>query len=311
MTFLFTDIEGSTKLWETEPVRMADALARHDRLCRGSVEAHGGRYVKTTGDGLHAVFGDPSAAVAAVIELQRGMAAIAADCGLPFKIRCGLHTGAAQERDGDYFGSAVNRAARIMSAAHGGQVLLSQSVVDLGQGRFPDDTDLLHLGRVRLRDLSAPEDVWQLLHADLPRTFPALRSLDSTPNNLTQQPTSFIGREKEIAGIKELLGKTRLLTLTGSGGCGKTRLAVQVAADLLESYADGVWVAELAAVADPALVPQTVTTILGLREEPGKSLTQTLTDHLKSRRSLLVLDNAEHLLAACAQLADAVLRQCP
>jgi non-specific serine/threonine protein kinase len=164
---------------------------------------------------------------------------------------------------------------------------------------------------VRLRDLAAAEDVWQLLQPDLPRTFPALRSLDSTPNNLPQQLTSFIGREKEMAEVKQLLCATRLLTLSGSGGCGKTRLAIHVAADLLESYPDGVWLVELAALSDSALVPQTVATVLGLREEPGKSLLQTLAQHLKSWHSLLVLDNAEHLLAACAQLADALLRHCP
>jgi predicted ATPase/class 3 adenylate cyclase len=310
VTFLFTDIEGSTRLWETEPTRMADALAHHDRLCRTAVETHGGRLVKMTGDGLHAVFGDPAAAVAAVLELQRGVAAIAQDCGIPFNVRCGLHAGIAQERDGDYFGSAVNRAARIMSAAHGGQILLSQRVVDLGRQRFPDGSDVVHLGRVRLRDLAAPEDVWQLHYTDLPLAFPALRSLDSTPNNLPQQLTSFIGREQEIEQIKSLFTRTPLLTLTGAGGCGKTRLALHVAAELLDAYPDGVWLVELAALADPALVPQTMAAVLGLREETGKSLAQTLTEHLKSRQVLLVLDNAEHLLGACAQLADALLRRC-
>ncbi|MEO8345372.1 MAG: tetratricopeptide repeat protein [Betaproteobacteria bacterium] len=311
LTFLFTDIEGSTKLWETEPVRMADALERHDVLCRGVVDDHGGRLIKMIGDGLHAVFVEPEGAVAATLELQRGMAAIAADSGLPFRMRCGLHAGSSQERDGDYFGSEVNRAARIMNAAHGGQILLSQSVVDLGRARLAKGMDLLHLGRVRLRDLAAPQDVWQLLHADLQRTFPALRSLDSTPNNLPQQTTSFIGREKEVVHIRELMGNTRLLTLTGSGGCGKTRLAIQVAADLLESHSDGVWLVEFAALADPGLVPQAVATVLGLREDHGKTLTQSLTEHLKSRQVMLVLDNAEHVLTACAQLADALLRDCP
>ena len=311
VTFLFTDIEGSTRLWETEPARMADALARHDRLCHATVEAHGGRIVKMTGDGLYAVFDDPVNAVAATLELQRGMAAIGSECGVTFKMRCGLHVGVSEVRDGDYFGSAVNRAARIAGAAHGGQVLLSQAVVELGKGRFPDGTDAMHLGRVRLRDLSGSEDVWQLLHSDLPRMFPALRSLDSTPNNLPQQLTSFIGRENEIVEVKKLLGTTRLLTLTGSGGCGKTRLATHVAADLLDAYPDGVWLVELASLADPDLVPQTVIRVVGLKEEPGRSLAQTLSEHLKSRHLLLVLDNAEHLLSACAQLADAVLRQCP
>ena len=169
----------------------------------------------------------------------------------------------------------------------------------------------MHLGRVRLRDLAGAEDVWQLCHAELPSLFPALRSLDSTPNNLPLQLTSFIGREKEIAAANALLGKSRLLTLTGSGGCGKTRLALHIAAVALDTFPDGVWLVELAALAGPELVPQTVAVVLGLREEPGRPFTQTLTDFLKSRHLLLVLDNAEHLLAACAQLTDAVLGQCP
>ena len=311
VTFLFTDIEGSTRLWEDEPTRMADALARHDSLCRIAVAEHGGRLVKMVGDGLYAVFDDPSAAIASTLELQRGVAAIANDCGLTLKIRCGLHAGVPQVRDGDYFGSAVNRTARLVSAAHGGQILLSQAVVDLARGTLGSDADVLHLGRVRLRDLSAPEDVWQLVAADLPQTFPALRSLDSAPNNLPQQPTHFIGREKEIDEVKALIRKTRLLTLTGAGGCGKTRLALQVAADQIEERPDGVWLVELAALTDPALVPQTTATTLGLKEQAGKSLTQTLTDHLQSRHLLLILDNAEHLLGSVARLADAILRRCP
>jgi predicted ATPase/class 3 adenylate cyclase len=310
-TFLFTDIEGSTKVWETEPVRMADALSRHDRLCRAVVERSGGRLVKMIGDGLHAVFDDPASAVMATVDLQRGMAAIGTDCGIALKMRCGLHAGVAEERDSDYFGGTVNRAARIMAAAHGGQVLLSQAVVNLARERFPVGTDVLHLGRVRLRDLAAPEDVWQLLHTDLPRTFPALRSLDSAPNNLPQQLTSFIGREKEIAEAKQLLSATRLLTLTGSGGCGKTRLGLQLAADSLERFPDGAWVVELAPLSDPGLVPRTAATVLGLEEQPGKAITATLIEHLADRHLLMVLDNCEHLLDACAMLADSLVRRCP
>jgi predicted ATPase len=290
---------------------MAEALADHDLLCRTAVEAHGGRVVKMIGDGLHAVFDEPRAAISSALELQRGMSAIGVAYGIPFRMRCGLHVGASQLREGDYFGSAVNRAARIMGAAHGGQVLMSQAVVDLAEDRLPQGAGLLRLGRVRLRDLSDPEDVWQLLHDDLPRTFPALRSLDATPNNLPHQVTSFIGREKQMSEVKRLLERARLLMLTGSGGCGKTRLAIQVAAELLDTYVDGVWLTELASVSAGALVEQTVAAVLGLKEEPGRSLTQTLIEHLKSRHALLVLDNAEHLLGACAQLADALLRHCP
>jgi predicted ATPase/class 3 adenylate cyclase len=308
VTFLFTDIEGSTRLWETEPVRMAEALARHDRLCRDCVARHGGHLLKMIGDGMHAVFVDAAAAVAATVDLQRGMGAIAAECGLSFKMRCGLNAGTAQERDGDYFGSAVNRAARIMAAAHGGQILVSQSIVERARERQDSGVALVHLGRVRLRDLSAPGDVWQVTHPELPSAFPALRSLDSTPNNLPQQLTSFIGREREVAAVKEMLGRARLLTLTGAGGCGKTRLALQVAADLLDAYPDGVWLVELAALADPDLALTTIATVLGLKEERGRTLLQAVTDHVASRRLLLLLDNAEHLLDACAHTVEALLR---
>lgn len=189
VTFLFTDIEGSTRLWETQPTLMAAALVRHDRLCRDVVEAFRGHVVKMLGDGLHAAFDDPYAAVAATFELQRGVAAIDADCGVPFRMRCGLHTGVVELRDSDYFGSVVNRAARISAAAHGGQVLLSQALVDRVAGRLADGLDVTHLGRVRLRDLASPEDVWQLTHSELRRAFPALRSLDSTPNRCWTTPS--------------------------------------------------------------------------------------------------------------------------
>ncbi|MEO8740580.1 MAG: tetratricopeptide repeat protein [Casimicrobiaceae bacterium] len=311
VTFLFTDIEGSTRLWETDPVRMASALERHDRLCRTVVQAHGGVLVKMIGDGLHAAFTDSSAALLTALQLQRGLAAIVADHGIAFRMRCGLHAGVAQVRDDDYFGGAVNRAARIMAAAHGGQVLLSQAVVDSSKGRLPAGTDLVSLGRVRLRDLANPEDIWQLTHPDLSPDFPPLRSLDSTPNNLPGQLTSFVGRFNEVAEVKRLLRETRLLTLTGAGGCGKTRLSLQVAADMLEDYADGVRLVELAALSDPGLLPQTVASVLGLKEQPGKTLTQTVIERIAARRLLLILDNAEHLLVACGDLVGDLLDACP
>ena len=310
-TFLFTDIEGSTRLWESEPTGMARALERHDRLCRSTVEACGGRLVKMIGDGLHAVFSDPAAAVSTALELQKGMAAIAAECGIAFKMRCGLHAGVAQARDDDYFGGTVNRAARIMAAAHGGQVLVSQAVVDSSAGRLPEGTDVVSLGRVRLRDLAEPVEVWQLSHPDLSPTFPPLRSLDSTPNNLPRQLTSFVGRETQIAEVEGMLRATRVLTLTGAGGCGKTRLAMQVAADMLDAFADGVWLVELASLSEASLVAPTLASVLGLKEQPGRVWTEVLVDHLARRHVLLVLDNAEHLLAACAEVANALLSQCP
>ena len=185
-----------------------------------------------------------------------------------------------------------------MSAAHGGQVLLSQAVVDGVRDSLPAVVSLRDLGSVRLKDLSTPEHVYQVVHPDLRQEFPALRSLEATPNNLPQQATSFIGREKELVELKRLLARTRLLTLTGSGGCGKTRLCLQVAADSLERFPDGAWFVELAPLADPGLVPQTVATVLGLKEEPGQSIRQTLAVYLKDKRLLLLLDNCEHLLEA-------------
>jgi len=311
VTLLFTDIEGSTALWERDETRMSQALALHDELARTSVESHGGSVVKKTGDGIHAVFDDASAAFAATLELQQALHDSALSGGAPLRVRCGLHRGVVEHRDGDYFGSTVNRAARIMSAAHGGQILLSQAVVDSVGSRLPPRVSLRDLGRVRLRDLSTPEYVYQAVHPQLRSEFPALRSLESTPNNLPLQPTTFIGRDKELAELNRLFATVRLLTLTGAGGCGKTRLGLQLAADSLERFPDGAWLVELAPLSDADLVPQTAATVLGLEEEPGKPITTALVEHLKDKRVLLLLDNCEHLLDACAVLAASLARQCP
>ena len=311
VTLLFTDIEGSTALWERDATRMSQALALHDALARSSVESHGGSVVKTTGDGIHAVFDDASAALAATLDLQRALHDSAVGGGAPLRVRCGLHRGVVEHRDGDYFGSTVNRAARIMSAAHGGQILLSEAVADGVRDCLPAQVSLRDLGRVRLRDLSTPECVYQVVHPQLRAEFPALRSLETTPNNLPLQPTTFIGRDKELTELKRLFAAARLLTLTGSGGCGKTRLGLQLAADSLERFPDGAWLVELAPLSDPGLVPRTAATVLALEEEPGKPITTTLVEHLKDKRALLLLDNCEHLLGACATLAESLVRQCP
>jgi predicted ATPase/class 3 adenylate cyclase len=311
VTFLFTDIEGSTALWEQDGARMSQALAAHDALARRAVEDHRGTVVKMTGDGMHAAFDDALNALAATVDLQQALVDPVATNGVPLRVRCGLHAGVVERRDNDYFGSPLNRAARIMRAAHGGQVLLSQAVADGVREILPPAVALRDLGRVRLKDLSTPEHVYQVVHPQLRQEFPALRSLEATPNNLPQQVTSFIGREKELAELRRRLAINRLLTLSGSGGCGKTRLCLQVAADALEQFPDGVWLVELASLVDPGLVAQTVATVLGLKEAPGKPIRQTLTDYLKDKRLLLLLDNCEHLLDSCAQLADAFLRQCP
>ena len=234
VTFLFTDIEGSSRLWETDADRMRPALARHDALVRGNVERHRGTVVKMLGDGVHAAFDDPADAVAAIVDLQLAMAEPPPEGALALRVRSGLNCGAVERRDGDFFGSAVNRAARIMSVAHGGQVLLSQSVVALVAERLPPSVTLRDLGLVRLRDLTSPEHVFQILHPKLRHDFPALRSLEATPNNLPQQVTTLVGRERELAEVKRLLTTTRLLTLIGAGGIGKTRLALHTAAQVMD-----------------------------------------------------------------------------
>ncbi|MFO1303256.1 MAG: tetratricopeptide repeat protein [Burkholderiales bacterium] len=309
--FLFTDIEGSTRLWQCEPERMPGSLACHDALLRTAVESHHGTVVKTMGDGICAVFDDPLDGVSAALALQRALADPGRTNGIELRVRCGLHVGAAEQRDGDYFGTTLNRAARIMGAAHGGQVLLSQGVAELVLDRLPPGTGLHDQGAVRLRDLAGPARIYQLTHADLRRTFPALRSLEATPNNLPQQVTSFVGRERELARVRDLLAQSRLVSLVGPGGIGKTRLSLQLAADLLEDFPDGIWFIEFAAIVDPSLVPKVVAQALGLQEDADTPVAQALCAHLASRRTLLVLDNCEHLVHACAAMADALLRSAP
>ena len=307
-TFLFTDIEGSTRLWEEEPERMRPALARHDALARSAVEGHGGTVVKMTGDGLYAAFEQPLDALGATLQLQQALSDAEATHGVALRARCGLHLGVVERRDNDYFGSAVNRAARIMGAAHGGQVIVSQAVVDRVADRLPHAVSLRDLGAVRLKDLARPERVYQVLHPRLRQDFPALRSLEATPNNLPQQITSFVGRERALAEVRQLLGRTRLLTVVGVGGLGKTRLSLQVGAEVLDDYADGVWLVQLAPLTDARLVPQAVASVLGVKEEAGRPVQEALVKHVRDRQLLLILDNCEHLAHACAELAKELLQ---
>src|SRR5436190_12019586 len=236
VTFLFTDIEGSTQLWEEQPERMQVAVARHDAILKAAVEHHRGRVVKMAGDGVHAVFDDPLDAVTASLELQQALADPEATGGIELRVSCGFHAGVEEQRDNDFFGRSVNRAARISGAAHGGQILLSQAVTALVRERLPVGATLRDLGFVRLRGLASPEQVYQLVYPSLRTDFPALRSLEATPNNLPLQLTSFVGREREVAEVKKLLGSTRLVTLIGVGGIGKTRLSLQAAADIVDDY---------------------------------------------------------------------------
>ena len=286
---------------------MRAALSRHDALCRDAVGTHRGTIVKTTGDGIYATFDDPVDALRATIALQSALADPEATAGVALRVRCGMHAGAVERRDDDFFGSVVNRAARIMSAAHGGQVLLSQAVAELAGDRLPPGVELLDLGLVRLRDLASPERVYQVVHPDLRRAFPALRSLEATPNNLPQQVSSFIGREQQLADSKSLLGTTRLLTLLGAGGLGKTRLSLQVAVDLIDDFLDGVWLVELAPLSDGTLVAQAVASTLGVKEEAGSPVQEALERFVKDRQLLLILDNCEHLLHACAGVVRSLL----
>ncbi|HEY5904054.1 MAG TPA: adenylate/guanylate cyclase domain-containing protein [Anaerolineales bacterium] len=313
LTFLFTDIEGSTRLWESHPEAMKLALARHDALLRAAVETNGGRLIKTTGDGIHAVFdtalGGACAALAGQQALRSEPWGMLAPSSL--RVRMGLHTGEAESRAGDYFGGTLNRAARLMSLAHGGQVLLSQSASDLLREQLPPDTSLRDLGEHRLKDLIRPEHVFQLEHPSVEADFPPLQSLDAFPNNLPVQLTSFVGRERELAEARARLAPARLLTLIGPGGTGKTRLSLQLAAEVLPDYRDGVWLVELAPLSDPELIVQSIAALFHLRRQMEMPVEENLLNYLRAKQMLLILDNCEHMVEACARLADLFLRTSP
>ncbi len=311
VTFLFTDIEGSTRLWEQQPERMPLVMARHDAISKSAVERNRGTIVKMTGDGVHAAFDRPLDALIATLEIQQQLLRAEAADGLPLPLRCGLHAGIDERRDGDFYGRSVNRAARIMCAAHGGQMLLSKVVADQVIGILPDGASLRDLGTVRLRDLSGPEHIYQLLHSQLRADFPALRSLEGTPNNLTQQLNSFIGRKREMVEIKQMLASNRLVTLLGMGGLGKSRLSTQLAADVLDDFPDGVWFVELAALTDPSSVPQAVATVLGVKEEAGRPVVDALTKYVRDLQLLIILDNCEQVVHGCADLAKRLLQAGP
>jgi len=293
VTFLFTDVEGSTRRWEADAEGMRVALAAHDEVLRGAIEGHGGWLFKHTGDGVCAAFASPRSAVDAAVAAQRA---------LELPVRMGIATGEAELREGDYFGAVLNRAARVMAAGHGGQILLAESTAGLLSG-----VDLFDLGPRRLRDVPVPVGVFQVRAAGLRTDFPALRALDTTPGNLRPQTTSFIGRESEVAELHAAVKAHRLVTLTGVGGVGKTRLALEVAARLADEFPDGVWFFELAAVTDAAVVPDAVAAVLGITQQPGKTVSESVASALEGRVRLLVFDNCEHVVDSVADLVEAIL----
>jgi predicted ATPase len=293
VTFLFTDVEGSTRRWEADADEMRTALAAHDEVLRDAIQAHGGFLFKHTGDGVCAAFSSPKSAVDA---------ALAAQQKLELPVRMGLATGEAELRDGDYFGAVLNRAARVMAAGHGGQILLVESTASLLTG-----VDLVDFGPRRLRDVPVPVGLFQVRAPGLQVDFPALRALDTTPGNLRPATTSLIGRESEVTEIEAAVKAHRLVTLSGVGGVGKTRLALEVAGRLGDEFPDGVWLFELAAVADPAAVPDAVAAVLNITQQPGKTVSESVATALEGRVRLLVIDNCEHVLDAAADLIEAIL----
>jgi predicted ATPase len=290
---LFTDIEGSTRRWESDADAMRSALVAHDKVLRTAIEAYDGFLFSHTGDGVAAAFASPMSAVNAAIDAQRE---------LQLPVRMGIATGEAELRDGDYFGTVLNRAARMMAAGHGGQILVAESTAGLLRG-----VDLVDLGSRRLRDLPTPVAVFQIRAPGLRTDFPPLGALDAGPGNLRHAPTSFIGRESEAGEVQAAVKAHRLVTLTGVGGVGKTRLATEVAGRLVDEFPDGVWFFELAAVGDPAAVPDAVAAVLGITQQPGKSVSESVAAALEGRVRLLVLDNCEHVLDAAADLIEAIL----
>jgi predicted ATPase/class 3 adenylate cyclase len=308
VTFLFTDIEGSTQLWEKYPEAMQAALAKHDAILKEAIDSNHGQIIKTTGDGVHAVFEKAIHAIGATVGAQHHLNSLISNP--PIRVRMGVHTGEAELRAGDYYGQTLNRAARIMAAAHGGQILLSEVSAQLLREQAPPEISLLDLGEHHLKGLLRPEHIFQINAPGLEHNFPPLHSLPTRLNNLPPQLTSFIGRENESAELKGWLDSARLVTLTGSGGTGKTRLSQEVGAQLLTNFQHGVWLVELAPLSDEAQIIPALAQVFGLQELPFNPLRNLVFDYLRDKKLLLILDNCEHLIAACARLADDLLHQC-
>lgn len=318
ITLLFTDIEGSTQLLQRVGERYAGILEEHNRILRAAFARWNGRVVDTQGDSFFVAFARAADAVSAATEAQRALAKQAWGEGVAVRVRMGLHTGEPKRAGERYVGLDVHRAARIGAAGHGGQVLLSQTTRELVERELPVGVSLKDLGEHQLKDLSRAEHIFQIVANDVRSDFPPLKSVQATPNNLPVQLTSFVGREQQITDLKRLLSlqntessRPRLVTFTGAGGSGKTRLSIQVGNDLLPSFQDGVWFVDLSPLVDPTLIPQAITSALSVHEQPGRALLDTLLDYLHSKELLLILDNCEQFVSACAALIQTLLEKCP
>jgi predicted ATPase/class 3 adenylate cyclase len=311
LTFLFTDVESSTRLWERRPDAMKAALEHHDAILRDAIEGSNGRVIKTTGDGLMSVFSSAADGVEACLRAQQGLSSERWDETGPLRVRMGMHAGEAQIRAGDFFGPPVYRAARIMAAAHGGQILLSALAAELARERLPAEARLRDLGEHRLRDLLHPEHVFQLVHPRLETDFPPLRALGSRPNNLPTQTSEFLGREPELASIRELLHVpgVRLVTLTGPGGTGKTRLALQAASEQIDRFEDGSYFVDLSPVRESDAAFEAVVRALGLTVTSDERPIEVLKQQLRTGHVLLLLDNFEQVMDAVDGVAD-LLQHC-
>ena len=312
VTLLVCDVADATSLWEEAPETMATALAHHDTVVRTGRERPR-QYFLATGDSHRAAFGSARSAILAAVAAQQGLLSQAWPDELRLSARMGLHTGACTEFEGVYVGPTVSRTARLEAIAHGGQIVASGVTADEFRRFNSEGISLRDLGQHRLKDLGEPESVWQVEAPQLRIDFPPLDSLENPRyrHNLPARFSSFVGRTDELAHLRDLLQRCRLVTLTGAGGTGKTRLALQAAADSVDGTAEGVWFVDLAPVGEPELVAAAVATVLSIRDEPGRPLAEVLCEQLGDRGMLLVLDNCEHLVGACAKLGDAILSRCP
>ena len=304
VTFLFTDIEGSTRLLQQLGDKFTSLLAGHQQILEQACVAHGGRVINTQGDSFFVAFPSAVDAIHAAVQAQRALAAHSWPDGSTVRVRMGLHTGEPEISALGYTGLDVHRAARIAAAAYGGQVLLSQTTLSLVQNELPEGVTLRDLGEHRLKDLRKSRHLYQLVMAGLPSDFPPLKSLEVSPNNLPVQLTSFIGREREIAYLKQAIGEHRLLTLTGPGGTGKTRLALQVATDMIDDFHNGAFFVALAPITDPGLVTSTIAQSLSINETAGQPILHSVKEYLQGKSLLLLLDNFEQVISAAPVVAD-------